>query len=123
MEFELAGLEAEISDDWSEESEPLCIGLFFRAKKNYYLNSRDEYVYQERMTPLKRMSCKGCSQCGYLKDELNEQCCMDEPPIVDDLQHGAVYQLKVTNIQTDWESGYADDWDIEFVFHDKGHAR
>ena len=36
-------------------------------------------------------------------------------PIIDNIEHGALYELKVTNVSVDYESGYADDWDIEFV--------
>ena len=103
-----------IAETWEQDEEP-CKGLFFRGKNNMFVNDRNEYVYQERMTPLKRMSCKGCSQCGPLLDDLHEWIAGGQGPVINDLEHGALYRLEITNVQTDWESGYADDWDLEFV--------
>ena len=35
--------------------------------------------------------------------------------IVENPQHNELYQISITNESTDWETGYVDDFDIEFV--------
>lgn len=94
-----------------------CTGLFYRCKVNSFINSKGAYVYQERMVPLKRMSCPGCVHCGDLLDELNEVA-FDKymnGPVIEKIKDSGLYKLQITNISTDWESGIVDDWDIEFV--------
>lgn len=63
---------------------------------------------------LKRKSCKGCDQCGYLRDDLHERMC-DEGIILPEIEHDALYTIKVTNVSHDYESGFVDDWDLEAV--------
>ena len=93
-----------------------CKGRIYRGRVNAYV-SNDTYVYQEKMVFLKRLSCKGCDSCGFLIDDLQERSF--EPkrygPIIKNIEDGELYELKVVNIQKDWETGYADDWDLEFV--------
>lgn len=55
-----------------EPVEPPCKGLFFRCEETNYRGGRGEIVYCRKMIPLKRMSCKGCSQCEYLHDFLKD---------------------------------------------------
>ena len=67
------------------------------------------------MTPMKRMSCKGCEQCGYLIGDLRDQMWENGlSPIVDTLEDKALYKLVVDNVSYDRESGIVDDWDIVF---------
>ena len=94
--------------------EPSCIGLFYRARISYFIDSNNNYAHQERMIPLLRKSCKGCSQCGNLKDMLEESLPYS-PPLLKNIKDGGTYQLQITNVSQDWETGLADDWDIEFV--------
>lgn len=92
-----------------------CTGLTYRARvNNYYHNG--SVVYQTKMAKLKRQSCPGCEQCGYLEDNLfefisNKSNILFPEEVVD----GKLYTLQVTNISHDRESGFADDWDLEFV--------
>lgn len=95
--------------------EPTCNGLVYRARENNFVNKRGEVVYSKRMSPLKRESCPGCENCGYMLYELDEWISMGEVPIVKDFKHGAVYRLDITNIQKDWETGYVDGYDLVFV--------
>lgn len=97
-----------------------CGGLFFRCKKNTFINSRGEYVEDMRMSPLKRMSCKGCPTCDFLKDDLSEFLGMGTPIIIDNPEHGAVYELRVVNEWIPYESSYAEDWDLEFIKVNEG---
>lgn len=92
-----------------------CVGRLFRCKKNTFINKRGEYVEDMRMSPLKRKSCKGCSYCDYLEDDLHEFIDSGTPVIIDSPENGAIYQLKMVNLSTDYETGYVDDWDLEFI--------
>jgi len=98
-----------------ESKEKTCKGLFFRAKLNMFINKKGEYVCQERMIPVKRISCKGCECCAPLLEELWEFACEVDRPVIQKFEHNALYELKITNVFTDWETGYAEDWDLEFV--------
>ena len=94
--------------------EPICKGKTYRARVNRYINSKDEYVYTERMIPLKRLSCPGCPKCGWMDDEIREHIDC-ETLIHIDIKDGATYSLQVTNVSTDWETGYVDDYTLEFI--------
>lgn len=90
-----------------------CKGLFFRARKNWFRNSNGEFVYSVRFRPLLKRSCKGCDKCLYMMDTINEE--METIMFPLEPKDGDVYQLMVTNVYRDWETGYIDDWDTEFV--------
>lgn len=90
-----------------------CQGVFFRYKSNtFYQDGK----YQSSMIfkKLKKKSCKGCEQCGYLEEQLAENVGMDIPVLIDQEKEGGVYQLGWTNLSTDFETGIVDDWDISF---------
>jgi hypothetical protein len=46
------------------------------------------------------------------RDEYDEGVPM---PIHHNIEDGALYNLKMTNIHTDFETGYVDGFDLEFV--------
>jgi hypothetical protein len=92
-----------------------CKGKVYRGKRNAFINAKGEYVYQERMLPLKRQSCSGCEKCGWMDDELPEFISNDTLPIIHQIEDGATYRLSVVDESRDWESGQVDDWDFEFV--------
>jgi len=96
---------------------PPCKGRIYRGLISAYVGSRGEYVYQEKMLFLKRKSCKGCSDCGFLEEFLHEFACDIDGnlPIIKNIKDQALYELKVVNISRDPETGYADDWDLEFI--------
>lgn len=89
-----------------------CIGKVYRGRRNSFVNKKGEYVYQERMLPLKKQSCPGCKHCDYLFDELYDGLSL---PIIDNIEDGALYRLKVVNESMDWETGIIDDYDLQFV--------
>jgi len=100
--------------DLNENAE--CKGKIYRASRNEYVNDKGHYVYTERMVPLKRENCPGCHKCGYLDDDLQEFAAWGEGAVgMDDFEHGAKYELKVTNTYRDWETGIVDEWDLGFV--------
>ena len=97
------------------ENKSDCKGLIFRGKVNKYINSKGEYVVTKRMSPLKRNSCSGCKECGWLMDELFEFISNDYDPFQKEVEHNKLYRLIVTNITEDWETGYVDDYDLMFI--------
>lgn len=102
---------------FNDEIDPQqCNSLIFKAKVNVFLNSKNEFVYQQRMIPMKKLSCKGCNQCGFLLEELDERISnKDFSMIPENIEHGALYRLETTHISRDWETGIIDDWDLEFI--------
>lgn len=90
-----------------------CKGMIFRCKVNNYL-SGDGYVSGYKMVLLKRKSCKGCSKCQGLLDSLHEDVNCGNEPIVNEIVHNGLYYLAITNVDTDWETGYVDSCDHEF---------
>lgn len=95
-----------------------CEGKMYRGHVNAFLNTKGEYVYRERMVPLKRQSCPGCLNCDSLSELLNEFVSLgttDSYPIIRDIEDGALYGLRVVNESKDWEIGTTDDFDLEFV--------
>ena len=93
----------------------VCKGLIFRGKRNAFINGRGEYVYQERMYPLKKKSCTGCNKCGWYNEMLEEDIGNGILPIISHVEHNALYKLEVVNINKDWETSIVDDYDLEFI--------
>lgn len=108
-------------DPEPEKPEVKCKGLFFRASLNVYYTG-DRFVYQESMRKLRRISCPGCEKCGHFDEYLHEDSCNSTenghgnlPEIVGPIEHGAIYTVRIEVDSTDWETGYADDWHVQFV--------
>lgn len=92
-----------------------CKGLIFRAWPTIYVNG-GEYVETTKMRLLKRKSCKGCPKCDYMMSDLHEQSCDGRGAIMPEIPNpNKMYKLEYTNIGYDWETGYVDDWEMEFV--------
>lgn len=92
-----------------------CTGLVFRAKIDHYLDKRETYVNSVKMILLKRKSCK-CDGCYGLLECYHISCSEDIWPILPkDIVNDQLYTLRIINEHTDWESGYVDDYDLEFV--------
>ena len=98
----------------SQDKKP-CNGKIYRGKVNAFINAKGEYIYQERMIPLKRQSCRGCEQCSWIDDDLPEFISNDTLPIIQQIEDGMTYKLSIVNESRDWESGQVDDWDFEFI--------
>jgi len=91
-----------------------CNGLIFRADVNAYVNSKGTYVCQEKMILLKRKSCLTCETCISLEELLSEGVAEGRLPIINNIKHERLYSLHVVNKTTDWETGWVDDYDLEF---------
>lgn len=111
----------EADPDFSKLPEK-CIGHFFRCLRNGFVSAQDgTYNFQIKFRPLKSLSCTGCQQCMFL-DDTDDILFMFEKftdgGIVDHVMKavpGSIYQVEITNVSTDWETGYVDDYDLEFV--------
>lgn len=111
MQIDITGIKFNDTVDSQE-----CKGLVYRAKVNIFLNSKDEFVYQQRMVPMKKMSCPGCVNCGFIKEDLDERISnQDYSMVPEKIEHNALYRLDATHFSRDWESGWVDDWDLEFI--------
>lgn len=94
-----------------------CKGMVFRYRENFYW-SGTRYVWQESMNLLKRKSCPGCEKCWGLREDLHELSTgnYSRPPILpSNPKDQGLYTLIYTNVSTDYETGWVDDYDIEFV--------
>jgi len=91
-----------------------CKGLFFRCNINRYWSNNKKYVEQISFNLLKRMSCEGCTHCGWMLDEFPDHV-QSDTVLYEEAVDKAIYRLDVTNINTDWETGIVDDWDLIFV--------
>lgn len=89
-----------------------CKGAIYKVDVQHCRTERG-ILFSVRLNKMKRMSCGGCKDCGAIEDELNE---IDPTiwPILDieKCKHGELYTLEYCNISTDWETGYADSWDL-----------
>lgn len=104
---------------------PTCQGLFFRGYKNTFW-SDGRYETKQGMRLLKRKSCKGWEECDSYNKETDDMKCdywlLDdmrdmidiEGIIMPEVEDGALYVLRMTNVETDWETGIVDGWDYEF---------
>ena len=105
---------------------PVCKGLFFRGYKNTFW-SDGRYETKQGFRLLKRKSCKGWEECDsydgedsktmrcdhWLLDDMRDMIDIDGV-IMPEVEDGALYTLRMTNVETDWESGIVDGWDYEF---------
>ena len=98
-----------------------CKGQIFKCVVNNHIDTNGSYVQKFTMKMLRRKSCKGCQYCEYLDEYAREEIDNVGEILVDNPQHNALYQLSVVNITTDWETGFADDFDMEFVKIGVGH--
>lgn len=104
----------------SDDTEDECKGLFFRGRTSAYVNG-DTYGEKVTLRLLKRMSCKGCSKCCHLIDDLNEQIYAStvgtwggESQLDIEIKDGHIYQLQIIESSIDWESGLCDNWTVGF---------
>jgi len=88
-----------------------CIGLIFRGYRNFYMQG-GKIELKQGIRLLKRKSCPGCNDCEYLLEDANESISCGSL-IFPEIEDGAEYSVRNTNIRTDWESGMVDSWDTE----------
>lgn len=91
-----------------------CKGLIYRCKVNHFKNSKGHVIFSSRFIPMKKLSCPGCHKCGALIESLDECIANDTLPITTTEKNNQLYSLEMSDISYDWETGYIDDWDLEF---------
>lgn len=69
MKLKFEGLVA----DESEEETIQCKGLYYRATSTAFISKRGELVSKVKLTPLKKLSCSGCADCGGTLEEIEQQ--------------------------------------------------
>ena len=94
-----------------------CKGKLFKATVSAFFNNKGEYIYQEKMIPLKRESCPDCEYCAWLMENITDVVdghggsIMMENPII----NNSIYKLDAINESKDLETGIIDDWDLAFM--------
>ena len=86
----------------------VCKGKIYRCKINIFINKNKELIYQIRMRPMLRLSCKGCESCCFLEEYLHdlypgEGVVIDKEPV-----NNALYELVYIPDLPDWESGISE---------------
>ena len=98
-----------------ENKQSDCGGLFYRADVSQYSTDKG-FSLKINLNKLKRKSCEGCGECGFIEDDLQERLCNEVLPInMETVEHGKIYRLITTNWSIDWETGIVDDWDLELI--------
>lgn len=94
-----------------------CKGQVFKAQVRRFQRTSQSFVICQQVSLIlqKRLSCPGCEHCGWTEDTLLECMYCDTPMNFDELVDGKYYRTTFTNVSTDWETGYVDDFDIAFV--------
>lgn len=98
-----------------EKKEDPCKGVFFRYTENNYAYD-GKIVLSRQMKMLKSKSCRGCSKCGQLLDDINEGVAdsgADHIELPANLKHGDIVQLSYVIDGTDWETGYVDSYHLK----------
>lgn len=90
-----------------------CKGLFFRGYSNIYTIGAELHI-KKGFRLLKRKSCTGCPKCDHYSDMMRDMIPSGNYIIPDPIIDGGLYTVRVGNVSTDWESGFADDWDYIF---------
>jgi len=94
-----------------------CRGVFFRGKKNVWFDyHKGRLVYKQELRLLKRISCDGCQDCGWIFDQMSDMIGSDGiiyPKY--GIEEGKMYTIAVTNESRDWETGIVDNWDFKIV--------
>jgi hypothetical protein len=94
-----------------DTGQPVCKGKIYRVREANFIRKNGSIVSQREYVPMKRLSCPGCSLCDYLESDLRE----NDYQVIDGGLDGDLVELRVTNISTDWETGYVDGYDLEFA--------
>ena len=95
-----------------------CQGVFFRGYSSTFWQRDNKIGRHEGLRFLVRKSCKGGHE-GLCRLNLfdNMDCEIDcgSLRLPDAIEHGGLYEMVVTNVTRDWESGHIDGYDIEFI--------
>lgn len=90
-----------------------CKGLFFRGSTSLYWQD-GKLAQKMELHLLRRMSCPGCEVCGPMLDDI-AMFAGDGNLDLSEVKQAKLYSPRVTNVSIDRDTGFVDDWDIEFV--------
>lgn len=90
-----------------------CKGRIYKLVKNAFVSNRGDVVFKNTFVLQKRKSCPGCELCQWINDDIANAGV--ESIVCKTFKEGALYRLEMTNMSKDWETGYVDDYDLEFV--------
>ena len=79
-------------------------------------------LFSVRLNKMARMSCKGCDRCGGLADDLSNINANWSIIGIESAKSGKLYEIKMVNMSTDWETGYVDEWDLQLVPYEESEA-
>ena len=94
-----------------------CKGLVFRGFHSVFYDSLTMRIERrEGIRLLKKRSCPGCKQCGFLLDAMDDMISTNTLLFPEEgIEHGKLYTIIVVNESRDWESGQIDEWDFEII--------
>lgn len=90
-----------------------CKGLYWRASVSCYLSNHNSIECRESLRLLRRKSCKGCEQCYWIWEILNEQLALDGG-YQGTIEHGKIYTFNVQTSQSYYDPYPEVDY-IEFI--------
>ena len=106
----------------------ICKGLYFRGYSSLYTDGLGKVERKEGVRLLKKKSCKRWEKCDSYEAESNDMRCdwwmiddmkemidCDDGLIMSEIEDGALYVLRMTNVETDWETGFVDGYNFELI--------
>jgi hypothetical protein len=101
-----------LSEKTNKDGKEKCKGLFWRAYVNRY-EQDGRIVVQRELRLLKSKSCKGCVDCGWFLEYMNDELDFEYTQL-DNIEHGRIYTYKVHSSQGYYDT-YPEIDGIEFV--------
>jgi len=96
-----------------EEGKPVCKGRWYRGTEEMYVGAGGRIVSKWVMMPLKRQSCKGCDQCGWMDDAIREDAAEKMVHFPRHIQDFGLYKLEAVNCDDEG-------CDFEFILVKRG---
>ncbi len=99
------------------DSQKPCTGLVFRFSTSLCVTQHNGLLQRQELRLLKRKSCPGCEECGWIMDCIKEDIYLDggkDSSMFSKMEHGKLYIPHFT-WHKDWETGIEDDYDLDFV--------
>lgn len=85
-----------------------CEGRVYRYREKQYTTRDGGIHFHQSVTPLKRKSCKGCGQCGWVDEELNSGIDIS----IGKMDDFDLCTLSIINFYRDYDGDC--DYDLEF---------
>lgn len=92
--------------------------LVVKLETTAFMQKNGAFVFQKKMTPLKRKSDIGWGEVGVDDLEIDVGLITNFHRVRDGL-----YTFEACNISYDFESGYADDWEYVLVPYVEGETK